>query len=69
MIISDKSSGESGAARVIIEVKVIDKEVYVLSVYDKSYIEDLTEKELKKLLAAEKPTPLKKTNTTKSKRR
>lgn len=29
MIISDKGKGERGAARVIIEIRVIDKEVYV----------------------------------------
>ncbi|RYY89799.1 MAG: hypothetical protein EOO15_05220 [Chitinophagaceae bacterium] len=68
MMISDKASGESGAARVIIEVKVIDSEVYVLSVYDKSYIEDLTEKELKKLMDADKPTPLAKKNKGKNKK-
>lgn len=37
MSIADKNSGQSSGARLIIEVKIIDKEVYVLSVYDKSY--------------------------------
>lgn len=50
MTISGKNSGKSGAARVIINVKIIDNEVYVLSVYDKSDKEDIYDKELKKLL-------------------
>jgi len=50
MPISDKNKGQSGGARVIIEVKVIDKIVYVLSVYDKSVRENLLEGELNKLL-------------------
>lgn len=40
---------------------MIDQEVYVLSVYDKSDIENLTEKELKKLMDALKPIAKKKT--------
>lgn len=55
MRISDKGKGSSGSARVIIEVKIIDKEVYVLSVYDKGEKEDLTDKELKKLMDETKP--------------
>jgi mRNA-degrading endonuclease RelE of RelBE toxin-antitoxin system len=50
MAISDKNQGESGGARVIIEVKIIAKIVYVLSVFDKSYKENLVDGELKKLL-------------------
>lgn len=50
MNISDKNRGESGGARVIIEVKVIARKVYVLSVYDKSYLNDLTDKEIDILL-------------------
>ena len=55
MPISDKGKGERGSARVMIEVKVMDREVYVLSVYDKGEIEDLTDKEVKKLVEAPKP--------------
>ncbi|WP_343302836.1 hypothetical protein AAHN97_14925 [Chitinophaga niabensis] len=54
MPISDKGCGESGGARVIIEVKIIDSSVYLLSVYDKAEKEnfDGTVKDLlkKKLL-------------------
>ena len=51
MKISDKSKGQSGGARVIINVEVKDNDVYVLSVYDKSEIESLTDKEISSLLA------------------
>ena len=50
MGISDKGSGDRGGARVIIEVKIIDKVVYVLSVYDKANKSDLFDKELDKIL-------------------
>src|SRR2546428_9279066 len=45
MAITDKNQGQSGGARVIIEVKIIEKVVYVLSVYDKSVKEDLLQGE------------------------
>jgi hypothetical protein len=50
MIISDKNTGESGGARVIIQVKIIDKKVYLLSVYDKSEKGNLFDNELEILL-------------------
>src|SRR5271154_3355981 len=50
MAISDKNSRQSGGARVIIEVKVINKRVYILSVYDKGEKGDLFDKELEKIL-------------------
>jgi mRNA-degrading endonuclease RelE of RelBE toxin-antitoxin system len=50
MAISDKNQGQSGGARVIVEVKIIDKVVYILSVYDKSIKEDLLDGELEKML-------------------
>lgn len=50
MAISDKNQGKSGGARLIVEVKIIGKCVYVLSVYDKSVKEDLLDGELEKLL-------------------
>lgn len=50
MSITDKNKGESGGARVIINVEVIDKEVYVLSTYDKSDKENITDKFLKRIL-------------------
>lgn len=50
MAITDKNKGERAGARVIIEVQVVDKDVYVLSVYDKSVRSDLVKGELEKLL-------------------
>ena len=50
MQITGKSGGQSGGARVIIEVKVVNKKVYVLSVYDKSDKGTIFEDELKKAL-------------------
>lgn len=50
MRISDKGNGESGGARIIINVMVKDKCVYLLSVYDKGSKETISDKELKRLL-------------------
>jgi hypothetical protein len=50
MAISDKNVGKSGGARVIIAVKVIDKEVYLLTVYNKGEKNSLIKRELEKLL-------------------
>ena len=50
MAISDKNSGQSGGARVIIEVKIINRKVYVLSVYDKSEKGNMFDKELERIL-------------------
>ncbi len=48
--VKSKGKGKSGGARVISCVKVIDKEVFLLTLYDKSERENITDKELKKLL-------------------
>ena len=50
MAISDKNTGESGGARIIIQVKIIDKKVYVLSVYDKGDKETISDKAIDKIL-------------------
>lgn len=50
MQISDKNKGQSGGARVIIQVKIIDKVVYVLSVYNKSVLETMIDKAITQLL-------------------
>jgi mRNA-degrading endonuclease RelE of RelBE toxin-antitoxin system len=50
MTITDKNSGKSGGARLIIQILIVDKEVYVLSVYDKADKSTITEKEIEKLL-------------------
>ena len=50
MKITGKDKGQSGGARVIIEVKIIDKKVYVLEVYDKGEATSILSAELKKSL-------------------
>ena len=48
--IASKNKGKSGGGRVITHIAVIQKTVYLLSVYDKSEKQDLEPKELKQLL-------------------
>jgi hypothetical protein len=50
MPITDKNCGQSGGARVIIEVKIIDKKVYLLSVYNKGDKSTILEKEIDECL-------------------
>lgn len=49
--IGSKGGGKSGGSRVITHVRVTSKRVFLLSIYDKSEQETLTDKELKSLLA------------------
>ena len=48
--IESKGKGKSGGARVITNIVIAEKTVYLLSIYDKSDKENLTDKELKELL-------------------
>ena len=48
--ITSKSKGKRGSSRVITCVKIINKKVYLLSIFDKSDKENITEKELDNLL-------------------
>jgi mRNA-degrading endonuclease RelE of RelBE toxin-antitoxin system len=48
--IASKGKGKSGGARVITNFVIADKTVYLLSIYDKSEKENLTDKELQELL-------------------
>lgn len=50
MELSDKNSGKSGGARLIIQVLIKNKAIYLLSIYDKSNKSDLYEGELDKIL-------------------
>ena len=50
--IASKGKGKSGGARIITNIVVADITVYLLSIYDKSEKENLTDKELEKLLSA-----------------
>ena len=48
--IASKGKGKSGGARVITNFVVTDRTVYLLSIYDKSDKENLTDKELEEFL-------------------
>jgi mRNA-degrading endonuclease RelE of RelBE toxin-antitoxin system len=49
--IKSKGKGKSGGTRVIYHVQVVDANVFLLSIYDKSEQEDITDKEIKYLLS------------------
>lgn len=44
--IASKNKGKSGGARVISHIQIIEKKVYLLSVYDKSEQPDISDKDL-----------------------
>lgn len=48
--IASKGKGKSGGARVVTNIFVAGKTVYLLTIYDKSEMENLTDKELNELL-------------------
>lgn len=50
MAITSKGKGKSGGARIITHLVVSQEVVYLLSVYDKTEKENLTDKELLELL-------------------
>jgi hypothetical protein len=50
MAITSKGKGKSGGARVITCVKVVERDVYLLTVYDKSDKDSVSDKELDELL-------------------
>lgn len=50
MAISSKGKGKSGGARVITFVYIHDETVYLLSIYDKSDKENISDKELRDLI-------------------
>ena len=50
--IASKGKGKSGGARIITNLVITDGTVYLLSIYDKSEKENLTDKELDELLKA-----------------
>ena len=51
LAIASKSKGKSGGARVITYVHIVEDTVYLLTIYDKSQLENITDKELKALLS------------------
>jgi hypothetical protein len=50
LAISSKGKGRSGGARVITCVKITSAKVFLLSIYDKTQKEDISDKELNELL-------------------
>jgi mRNA-degrading endonuclease RelE of RelBE toxin-antitoxin system len=51
LAIASKGKGKSGGARVITHVQVVDNNVFLLAIYDKSEQEDISDKEIKELLS------------------
>ncbi len=51
LAIASKGKGKSGGARLITHVQVIKQKVYLLSIFDKSEMENLSDGELKFLLS------------------
>jgi mRNA-degrading endonuclease RelE of RelBE toxin-antitoxin system len=50
LAIESKNSGKSGGARIIIYVVTEQKEVYLVSIYDKSEISTIKDADIKKLI-------------------
>ena len=51
LAIASKGSGKSGGARVITHIYIEDETVFLLSIYDKSELSDISDNELKELLS------------------
>lgn len=49
--IKSKGKGKSGGARVITHVQVVENNVFLLAIYDKSEQEDISDKEIGYLLS------------------
>ncbi len=47
---SDKTTGKSGGYRLFTYIKLIDKELFLLYIYDKSELENISEKNLDELV-------------------
>jgi mRNA-degrading endonuclease RelE of RelBE toxin-antitoxin system len=52
MAIASKGRGKSGGARIITNIVISESTVYLLTIYDKSEKETISEKELEELLKA-----------------
>ena len=50
LAISSKGKGKSGGARVITHIQVVNQKVYLLSIYDKSEQDSITENEIKEII-------------------
>ena len=47
---SDKNKGKSAGYRLITLLKIVDTEIYLIYLYDKSDLENITEKELDEMI-------------------
>jgi hypothetical protein len=54
MTISSKGKGKSGGARVITCIKIVNQQILLLSIYDKSEQNDISDSFLLKLLTESK---------------
>ncbi|TVP52015.1 MAG: hypothetical protein EA341_03880 [Mongoliibacter sp.] len=50
LAIASKGKGKSGGARVITFVKIVDEVVYLVSIYDKKQLDNLTKEQILELL-------------------
>lgn len=50
LAISSKGKGKSGGARVITYLQIVESTIFLLTIYDKSAKENITDKELKEIL-------------------
>ena len=50
--ISSKNKGKSGGARIITNIVIAEETVFLLSIYDKSEKDNLTDKELEDLISS-----------------
>src|SRR5258708_2727417 len=46
MAVSSKSKGKSGGARVITYVQVVNKNIFLIAIYDKSEMENLSDRDI-----------------------
>ena len=51
LAVSSKRKGKSGGARIITYVAVIEEVIYLMNIYDKADKDNISKKEIKKLLA------------------
>lgn len=49
--IKSKGKGKSGGARIIAHLHIVESKIFLLSIYDKSEQEDITDKEINYLLS------------------
>ena len=50
LAIQSKGKGKSGGARVITFVQIINEKIFLIAIYDKSSLENITDKELQNRL-------------------